>query len=212
MVMNNPHDPARARRRVERLAFAALMFVCACVAAPAMIRDWETARPLLANIAAFVFFSAVAAVVVVGAIRAIEESSAYKEVPERGWVGVEVPQAPVSWRDCLPADARKAWEQGHIQPSPAEVQAAKEQYARLWAGHEGEATQPGWKGKAIYVDEAGNVLEYEVEETLRRWQENQAQAGPEPDGEALADRIHRAKEKIRKTRSLQAGGDDLEIL
>jgi len=210
--MSSLSGTAQPRRRVERLAFAALMFVCACLAAPALIQDWETARPVLGNIAAFVFFSAVAGVVVVGAIRAIEEANTYQAMPERGLVGVEVPQAPVSWRDCLPAAARKAWEQEHIQPSPAEVQAAKEQYARLWAGHEGEATQAGWKGKAIYVDEAGNVLEYEVEETRRRWEESQAHAGPDPDREALAERIRRAKEKIRKTRSLQAGGDDLEII
>ena len=206
------YEAARARRRGrERLAFAGLMGACVLAAGPSVIREWETAGPFLAQVGAAAAFALLGAVVVVGMIRAIEETAAGKNMPEQGWVGVEVPQAPVTWRDCLPADARLAWERDHIQPSPAEVQAAKEEYARLWAGHEGEATPPGWKGKAIYVDGQGNVLEYEIEETRRRWEERQAAPEQPPDDDTAA-RIRRAKKKIESIRPLQAGGDDLEIL
>lgn len=92
--------------------------------------------PAFARVAGMlIFFCLVAAVVLIGAARGIDEALHQDTRPEPGWLGSTSGVAKVSWIDFLPIPVQEAYAKEGKEPSPEEKAAAKAQF-RQWAATE----------------------------------------------------------------------------
>lgn len=158
---------------------------------------------ILKYLAMFMGIIIPSAIVLIGAAHALQPR--HPEMPDDGWIGIEVDTDKVSWVDFLPLEALLDYINNGEDPSASEKKRAKAKYEE-WKATQGYATPPEFKGKSIYTDEDGNVRE-DAHHVFEHRREQALKPAVGQGRDVSEEERSEIKNRLKKIERLRPGAD-----